>query len=379
MFEISTDKEEFLILTGKFLKLSGSNKRDERFNFFRSRSVRFFRFLLEQVDENSEEYGLDELKEVLENIVLFLIDTKRLYDISSIYSFLRKLSPEKLFPFFKENIKIHLSEIFLLSITYRSSSLDQLFFDVLGDNTPLLMEILGHLFRERGLFNIPLSVPIWNKLIEIADGSIKSFVSMCDPLFLSFYLNRLPELEFVPEEHVARWTRFILSPSTSRSSIEKIVEAMEKHPSCDILFILTLMSKDDLRGRALDILWRDLKKNRIRINRYQDGFLYFLRKSIESHFYDFHQISQKQKILISNMILAVQATQLVDRIVSIIEETGENVDPKEIETKRIFISLLGKMAKKDRSVGERLKSVSTNSDLDEVIKNEAFKALKNLE
>jgi len=316
----------------------------------------------------------------LQVITKLLVKSKRLFDLAALYTYLknrhnRRQPGGKIFISFKKVLKQFLNELFIVSLTYSSTEIDLLFFDIMGEDKKRFMELIGHVFKTRKLFHATLSRNIWSKFIAIADENPRFFIKSVNNYFLSFYLSNMPHIPFVPAEHISKWTRLILSPSTNRQYHDKILDAMEINASPEILFIMLLVSKDEPRGRALDIVWDFFKKNQRNLKNYSTKLSYFLKRAISSHFYDFHQISQKQKIIFANLIMSIHAYELLDKISIMITEKNVSGDTKYAETKKIFINLLAKLGKKNPQISEILREFLKSENIQPEIKKEIGKAI----
>jgi len=245
----------------------------------------------------------------------------------------------------------------------------------MGEDKETFLELMSYVFKERRLFNANLSKSIWEKFIEIAHENISMFIKSVSVDFLAFYLGKLTTIPYVPKEHVALWTKFILSPSSNKSHLLKILSAMKLRQAPEILPILILSTKENVRGEALDILWDYLKSNKIAASKYRVSYSYFLKKQISSKFYDFHQISQKQKICTANIIMLAHAGDLVELIGSVIRDQTLSDDPKQTETKKIFVTLLGKLGKKNSAIVDLLRSVVKESNIENEVRESAAKAV----
>lgn len=348
------------------------------FTAFRNKRLSFYKLLLNTLVELNHDTGVEPY---IENMIKTLMESKRYFDLASLYSFLKARYEAQeelglLMPVLKKSLKLHINDLFVMSLTYHSDELNTLFFDILGDDRNSFIELISHILEERNLFNITLSPNIYLKFLEIADENPKAFVQHSSVHFLSFYLTILPEISFAPAKHIEKWTSLILSATTSREHLEKIIEAMKINPSVDFLFILMLVQKEDMRATAINMLWDILKKSPEKIAKYSNAMKYFLNKAITSQFYDFHQISQKQKVIISNLIFMLGDDNLMNRVVAEITEENYNNDPKQQETKKIFLALLGKFAEKDKSTMEILRNLLKDEGLDPELRQYAAKVIK---
>ncbi len=374
--------ENHFLLVAQFIKKSDEENNFALLQMFKNKSLEFFKFLFSEISKSKNEFDDESIERYVDYVVKILIETKRLYDLASLYAQLkhqheRQKNHDCFYKEMKTVMRRYLNDLFISSLTYRSSDIDDLFFDILGSDTPLFVELISHIFKKKKLFDAPISVNIWKKFITIADVNVKNFVETADPYFLSFYLAKLPEAFFVPEDHISKWTMLIISPTTNRKIIEKITAAMKIHSSIEILFMLMLTNKEDLRGQTFEMIKNYFKKNRHKTETYRKELLYFLEKVITSHFYDFHQISQTQKISVANLILSIYGQSLIPFISSIINEKSFSNDAKHLETKKILISLLGKMSTKDKKILDIIRNIARSPEIEEEIRNESAKVLQN--
>ncbi|MGI6394110.1 MAG: hypothetical protein ACOX2F_05190 [bacterium] len=317
-------------------------------------------------------------KPYIEDMVNILIQTKRFFDLATIFMFLKnhhEINSETgvLYPSIKEVLNPHINILFIKSITYRSIELDEMFSDILGKDYALLMQLLSHIFKEYSLFNAKLSENIYKKLIEIADSDILSFVENADSKFLAFYLSNIPNLPFVPAEHISKWTKLILYQGTKKRYISKIMAAMKEHPSIDILLLFLLSPRENERSEMLPLLKDCLEMGVVCEELFKAEAFYFLKKSLTSQFYVFNDIPRFQKEIISLFIFISKKQELNQIVISMIRQENLYNDPKITETKIIFAKLIKELSLKDPEIAIIIKQMLKDETVESVVKETLLK------
>lgn len=316
----------------------------------------------------------------LEDIVNILVGAKRYFDLASIFIFLRnqkimKTEIGKMLPVMEDVLRPYVNELFTKSLTYSSDELDEMFSEVFGNDHALLMELVSHIFKEYSLFNAKLSQNIYEKFIEVADNDLRGFIQHSDSKFLAFYLSNLPRLPFVPPEHISKWTNLILDEATGPGYIEKIIQALKEHPSVEILLIFLLSSREKSRLEALSLLKDCADMGLIDKKLFCDSGCYFLKKALSGEFYDFHAISRTQKEMFASLIFMSSDKNLAKQVVDIIKEKNAHNDPKIAETAKIFVTLAGKLSKKDPELKIILEQMLRDSNVELEIREDINKSL----
>lgn len=316
----------------------------------------------------------------IEDMVKILVSANRYFDLASIFIFLRnqrilKTETGKMLPIMEDVLRPYVNELFTKSLTYSSDELDEMFSEVFGNDHALLMELVSHIFKEYSLFNAQLSQNIYEKFIEVADNDLRGFIEHSDSKFLAFYLSNLPRLPFVPPEHVSKWTNLILDEATGAGYIEKIIKALKEHPSVEILFIFLLSSREKPRNEALSLLKDCADMGLIQEGLFCKSGCYFLRKALSGDFYDFHAIPRTQKELFSSLIYMSADKELARQVVEIIKEKNVHNDPKIAETIKIFVTLAGRLSKKDPELKIILEQMLRDSNVELDIREDINKSL----
>ena len=316
----------------------------------------------------------------IEDMVKILAGAKRYFDLASIFVFLRnqkimKTETGKMFPIIEDVLRPYMNDLFTKSLTYNSDELDEMFSEVFGKDHALLMELVSHIFKEYSLFNAQLSQNIYEKFIEVADNDLRGFIEHSDSKFLAFYLSSLPRLPFVPPEHISKWTNLILDEATGSGYINKIIEALKEHPSVDILLIFLLSSREKARMEALSLLKDCADMGLIDEKMFCGSACYFMRKAISGEFYDFHSIPRTQKEMFASLAYMSTDKDLARQIVEVIKEKNVHNDPKITETAKIFVTLAGKLSRKDPELKIILEQMLRDSNLQLDIREDINKSL----
>lgn len=319
----------------------------EKTTSFKGKPLKYCIKYLEDFAENNG--NEDEAFHIINDIIMNLIGSNRLFDISSLYVFLKSadLNGRKTGFFYKPAkriLKDNVNDLFTKSITYNNTELRGMFSDILGNDTGLLMELVSFIFRKHNLFGMSFSDNINRQLIQIAENDIESFIDHADTRFLAFYLSSLPELNFVPKEHVKRLTKMILYQIGSEGHTAKILNAMRISPSADILLLFILSQREDDRLRALQLL-----RDKLRM-RSADDFrrsfakkaTYFIKTALNgSLFYDFHNIPLAHKELFAEITKYTDGKIIRDTIIPLLATPNTENSQIITESKIAFVPTVG--------------------------------------
>lgn len=316
-------------------------------DFFKGKPLQNCIEYLEKLLASSEEkeYTLPALNALIMN----LIESNRLFDIASIYIFLKSAAANnREIGFFYEHanriLKHNINDLFTKSITYNNTELRETFSDILGTDTGRLMELVSFIFRKYRLFDMKFSDNIHKQLIKVAEKDIHSFIEHADSNFLAFYLSTLPELSFVSHDHIERWIHIILYQIDGERYTQKILDAMRIHPSFNFLLIFMLSPREHDRFRALSTMENALSQRR-RDNAFRNIFVknspYFIKKAIvESAFYDFHEIPIAHKELFSQLICFTDGKPVKEVIIPLLKTENPEKDRKITESKLAFVPVI---------------------------------------
>ena len=180
---------------------------------FKDKPLKFYIKHLEETAESGR--NADECRDTVTQILENLVRSNRLLDISSLYVFLKSASvnERKTGIFYepaKTFLKGELNNLFIKSTTYNNTELREMFSDIIGNDTGLLIELVSFIFRKHNMFGMSFSDNINKQLIQIAENDLESFIEHSDIGFLAFYLSAMTELSFVPKEHIEQLTKMIL-------------------------------------------------------------------------------------------------------------------------------------------------------------------------
>jgi len=313
-------------------------------DFFRGKPLQACIEYLEKLLTSSEEKEdtLPALNALIEN----LVETNRMFDIASIYIFLKSAAANgREIGFFYEHtnriLKRNINDLFTKSITYNNTELRETFSDILGTDTGRLMELVSFIFRKYRLFDMKFSDNIHKQLIKVAEKDIHSFIEHADSNFLAFYLSTLPELGFVSRDHIEHWIHIILYQIDGERYSQKILDAMQIHPSFNFLLIFMLSPREHDRFRALSMMKNALSQRR-RDNSFRNIFIknspYFIKKAVvESAFYDFHEIPIAHKELFSQLVCFTDGKPVKEVIIPLLKTENPEKDQKITESKLAFV------------------------------------------
>lgn len=362
----------------RFLRLTGSPEPFPE-NEFRSKRLDFFRAVVAELAAQPADTNRDEL--VCDKLVTTLIAGKRFFDVASLYAAVKKrhgdpASGHELHTAYKTVLLRHIREIFAATLTYHSPELDTLFCETLGDDRERFLELLGHLFEERRLYTMRLSPNIQKMFYTIADENVRRFVQFSNIHFLAFYLGALRNLVHVTPVHIEKWVSLILSPSTNRDIIEKLLNAIQINPAVDFLLLFLLLPRDEQRSVVLSLLRTTLERRPHTLRENRDALVFFLTRTVSSQFYDFHRIPQDQKVSLSNLILFAADEGLFEMTLAALREPNLHADAKQTETKKIFVQLLGKWGEREPRRLSALRVLLRGETLEESVRQEIIRVLR---
>ncbi|MBO4698130.1 hypothetical protein J5690_00780 [bacterium] len=313
------------------------------------------KFCIEYLEETAENGGESDEKTffVLNEIITNLIRSNRLFDISSLYIFLKNAAANKsktgiFFEPAKSILKGSINNLFTKSITYNNIELRETFSDILGTDSGLLIKLVSFIFKKYKLFDMKFSDNIHSQLVSVAEKDIYSFIDNAETAFLAFYLSSLPKLDFVSRDHIELWTQIILYQFNGEKYTKKILKAMKIHPSPDILLIFTLSPRSSDRFEALQIMAEALA-SKPEEGDFRKSFVknapYFIKKAVfDSLFYDFHEIPIAHKELFSKLACFTDGKMIKETIIPLLKTDGCGTDRKITESKLAFVPAIGKFA-----------------------------------
>ena len=319
---------------------------------FKDKPLKFYITYLEETAENGEESN-EKTFYVLNEIITNLIRSNRLFDISSLYIFLKSAATNgyKTGIFFepaKKILKGSINNLFTKSITYNNIELRETFSDILGTDTGLLIKLVSFIFKKYRLFDMKFSDNIHKQLTAVAEKDIYSFIDHAETAFLAFYLSSMPKLDFVSRSHIELWTQIILYQFNGEKYTKKILDAMKIHPSPDILLIFTLSPRVNDRSRALTIMTEALS-SKSEDSDFRQSFIqnapYFIKKAVfDSLFYDFHEIPIAHKELFSQLVCFTDGKIIKESILTLLKTESNGTDRKITESKLAFVPAIEKFA-----------------------------------
>jgi hypothetical protein len=319
----------------------------------------------------------------LHSIIKNLIKSNRLFDISSLYVFLKNAAANssKVGMFFeparnmlKENIK----NLFTKSITYNNTELREMFSDILGNDTGLLIDLVSFIFNKYKLFGFTFSENINRQLVQIASQDLYSFIDHADIGFLAFYLSSLPKLDFVPKEHIEQLTSMILYKIDSQKQTAKLLVAMEEYPSADILLLFILSQRENDRLRALQILKDKLAQERSYELRssFEDKAPYFIRTAITGGlFYDFHNIPLAHKELFAEVLKYAGIKVIKGTVIPLLRTGNPNGDIRITESKLAFVPVFKDLIPAFSDLVPELTKILRDEKIELEVKEEIRKVL----
>ena len=342
------------------------------------------KFCLKYLENSAQNPDFDENE--VKNLVLNLIESKRLLDISSLYVFLKRAAANNrpvgvFYDPIAAVLKCHINELFTKSITYNNVELRSMFSDILGSDTGLLMELVSYIFKKYHLFDMKFSDNIHRQLIKVAEEDLLSFIEHADSHFLSFYLSSLPKLNFVLQKHIRQWVHVILYQINSEKYTSKILDALQIYPTLDFLLIFLLSSQSKDRFRAL-VMIRDVissGKNKRFVADFEKKAPYFLKKALEnSLFYDFHTIPEAHKEIFAWLLCCTDGSIIKETVLPMMKIENESHDAKIMGTKLIFLSAVKYFAKFDPSLIPQLTIILRDPAVETEVKEVVRKIINNL-
>ena len=342
--------------------------------------LKFYIRYLEETAESGE--NGEESLYVIKTIITNLIKSNRLFDISSLYVFLKSaaLNERKTGVFYepaKSVLKENLNNLFIKSTTYNNTELREMFSDILGNDTGLLIELVSFIFRKHNMFGMSFSDNINKQLMQIAENDIESFIEHADIGFLAFYLSALTELSFVPKEHVQQLTKMIIYQFDSKKYTSKILEAMQIHPSADILLLFLISEHENDRLKALQML-----RNKLHL-KYADDFRrsfakkspYFIEKAIKGRlFYDFHNIPLAHKEIFAEITKYTDVKIIRETVIPLLG-TPNSENYLMTESKIAFVPAVKEFIRDFPDLVPELTKIMRNEKIETVVKEEIRKAL----
>jgi len=344
---------------------------------FKKQRIVFFRAVLEAIAALPPDPERD--GRVCSGIISLLAEAKRFFDIASLYAAAKKRHGKErgLDAVFRKALLASIHEIFVATLTYHSPELDTLFCEALGDDRGRFLEILGSLFEKRRLYTLRLSPAIQHFFYTVADENVRHFVLHTNVHFLAFYLAMLRNLTQRDKSHLDKWIALLLSPTTSRDIVEKVLEAMRINPVGEILVILLLLPRDDQRSTVLHLL-RSLLERRPYLLREQRGAIaVVLDRAFASHFYDIHRIPHDQKTALTNLALFTEHPTPFERMYLLLTEPNPLRDPKRIDTKKICAAALACFGERNPRYLNNLRGLLRNDSLEESVRQEILFLLQN--
>lgn len=344
---------------------------------FGKQRISFFRAVLEAVAALPPDLERDSC--ICKNIISLLAEAKRFFDIASLYAAAKKRhgGERQLDAVFRRALLPSIHEIFVATLTYHSPELDTLFCEALGDDRERFLEILGSLFEKRRLYTLRLSPAIQHFFYTVADENVRHFVLHANVHFLAFYLAMLRDLPRRNENHLDKWVSLLLSPTTNRDIVEKVLEAMRINPVGEFLIILLLISRDDQRSTVLHLL-RSLLERRPYLFREQRGTIALvLDRVFASHFYDIHRIPRDQKAALANLVLFTEHPTPLERMYLLLREPNPLRDPKRIDTKKICAATLVRFGEKNPRYLANVRGLLRYESLEDGVRQEILFLLQN--
>ena len=300
---------------------------------------------ISSLEEIAEQETTEETLADLRSLIKNLIKSKRFFDISSLYVFLKNAAANgnKVGVFFepaKTMLQENLKNLFMKSITYNNTELRRMFSDILGNDNGLVIELVSFIFEKYDLFNFQFSGNINRQLIEIAEADLPGIIEHANPGFLAFYLASLPKIASVPQKHIEQLTNLILYKIDSQKQTVKILSSMYEYPSADILLIFLLSQRESDRLQALQIL-----KSRLAMPKYgelRESFAekapYFIRTAVTSGlFYDFHNIPLTHKELFAAILKYTDVRLVREIVIPLLRRENIENDSTITESKLAFV------------------------------------------
>ena len=319
----------------------------------------------------------------LHSIIKNLIKSNRLFDISSLYVFLKNAAANgsKVGIFFdpaKNILKENIKNLFTKSITYNNTELRETFAGILGNNNGLLIDLVSFIFKKYDLFGFTFSDNINRQLVQIASKDLYSFIDHADTSFLAFYLSSLPKLSFVPKEHIEQLTGMILYKIDSQPQTAKILVAMKEYPCADILLLFMLSQRDNDRLQALQILNEKLALKHYEELRssFADKAPYFIKTAITGGlFYDFHNIPFAHKELFADLLKYTGIKTVKETAIPLFKTANTAGDIRITDSKLAFVPALKDLIPAFSDLAPELTKILRDEKIELEVKEEIRKAL----
>ncbi len=319
----------------------------------------------------------------LHSIIKNLIKSNRLFDISSLYVFLKNAAANgsKVGIFFdpaKNILKENIKNLFTKSITYNNTELRETFAGILGNNNGLLIDLVSFIFKKYDLFGFTFSDNINRQLVQIASKDLYSFIDHADTSFLAFYLSSLPKLSFVPKEHIEQLTGMILYKIDSQPQTAKILVAMKEYPCADILLLFMLSQRDNDRLQALQILDEKLALKQYEELRssFADKAPYFIKTAITGGlFYDFHNIPFAHKELFADLLKYTGIKTVKETAIPLFKTANTAGDIRITDSKLAFVPALKDLIPAFSDLAPELTKILRDEKIELEVKEEIRKAL----
>ena len=342
-----------------------------------------FKECLAHLEAISEQGITEETTADLRSLIKNLIKSNRLFDISSLYVFLKNAAATggKTGIFFepaKDMLQESIKNLFARSITYNNTELRRMFSDILGCNNAHIIDLVSFIFNKYDLFNVTFSDNINRQLIQIAQDDLAGFINNANSKFLAFYLSSLPKISFVPKEHIEQLTKMIICSIDSQRQTSKILDAMQIHPSADILLIFLLSQRENDRLRALQILKEKLdQENSEELRKsFADKSPYFIRSALSNPlFYDFNNIPLAHKELFTAILKYTDIKIIRETIIPILRKANTENDPMITETKHSFVHAFRELLPRYSDLGPELTKILKDERIELEVKEDIRKLL----
>ncbi|MFO7735471.1 MAG: hypothetical protein R6W70_04565 [bacterium] len=365
----------------KIFELFSGTELNEDVKKYSGKKIGFFKDFLQNIEKHVEDGK--KIDNHIASVIKLLLSANRYIDIAVLYNHFRNCHEYEgettdIYPLLKNVMSEYVKDYFLMSLTYSSEEIDIFLHDLLGDNHSELMKIMSMVFSKHRLYNAKFSIGIRRKIVEMADEDLENFLENSDVKFLAFYFSILPRISPLPEDHIKKWTKILLSGHIKNRHMSKIIKALRIRPSMEILFILMLTSETRERGEALGILTAHIKKHSGKLKKHTAAAAYFLQRALMSEFYDFNQIPSHQKEKIASLIVFFPDRSIYSVLVSLLKSGKMNKDPKLMETKVLLIKTLGRLYRYFPAMAAVIREVLKQENIHKEVEEAAVIALKNI-
>ncbi|MBP5201770.1 hypothetical protein J6253_03430 [bacterium] len=342
-----------------------------------------FKECIARLEEISEQGITEETTADLRLLIKDLIKSNRLFDISSLYVFLKNAAATDgrtgiFFEPAKEMLLDNIKNLFARSITYNNTELRRMFSDILGCNNALIIDLVSFIFNKYDLFNVTFSDNINRQLLQIAQNDLTGFINNANSKFLAFYLSSLSKIGFVPKEHIEQITKMIICGIDSQKQTSKILDAMQVHPSADILLIFILSQRENDRLRALQILKEKLAQENAEELRasFADKSPYFIRAALTNPlFYDFNNIPLAHKELFASILKYTDIKIIRETVLPIMRKANTENDPVITESKLSFVPAFRDLLPVFSDLGPELTKILKDEKIELEVKEDIRKLL----